>query len=66
LCVFFLLQVTDFLTAGKKGRMDEAVTDPLSCLDFLAAAREPMRRQWLWRVEKTRRHYSSSVPEVSL
>jgi hypothetical protein len=44
LCVFFLLQVTDFLTAGKKGRMDEVVTDPLSCLDFLAAAREPMRR----------------------
>jgi hypothetical protein len=66
LCVFFLLQVTDFLTAGKKGRMDETVTDPLSCLDFLAAAREPRRHQWRWRVEKTRRHYSSSVPEVSL
>jgi hypothetical protein len=46
--------------------MDEAVTNPLSCLDFLAAAREPTRRQWRWPMEKTRRHCSSTVPEVFL
>jgi hypothetical protein len=53
-----VLQVTLFSPPARKGRGEEVVADPPVCLDFPAAARESRRRQWRWRVEKTRRHCS--------
>jgi hypothetical protein len=49
----------------QKGRGGEDVLDLSIRLDFLAAAREPMCRQWRWHVEKTRRH-CSNVQKPSL
>jgi len=60
---FFGLQVTTLSTANRKAKIS-----PRS-LDF-TAAREPTRRQWRWRVDKTRCHCShaqqpsSTVPEA--
>jgi len=50
-CVFFLVCRSPSV---QKGRGEEAVYRP----PVFAAAREPTRRQWRWRVEETRRHCS--------
>ena len=46
---FLLLQVTTVLTAGV-GRLRRGSRSRPLLLVFLAAAREPTRRQWRWRV----------------
>ena len=38
------------------------MTGPPACLGFLAAAREPTRRQWWWRVGRPR---AATVPAVA-
>ena len=66
LCVFLLLQVTVVLTAGRKVKRGGSRSRSPCCVEFLAVAREPTRRQWRWRVEKTRRHYSRAQKPSSI
>ena len=52
-CVFCCLYRSP---PARKGRGEEAEPDPAVSSFSPAAAREPTRRQWRWRLEKTRRH----------
>jgi len=49
------------LPPARRGRKEEAVTDPRACLGFLVGAREPKRRQWWRRVGRR----AATVPAVA-